>query len=563
MPTEKEEKIRKVEQVFETNLYEKTGDVMLSGIPSERFVYLTFTASIISLLLTIASLFIANSFFKTINLKTLKSLMTEQKPISDANLKNFDSTNFILCMVFLYVVSFFAIYSIITLIIIFIVRLQDNRAYINFWKFAIAKNSQVLKTTLSFVIYRMLLTIYIQNYQPLFHLSVLDFNSKGEVLNGSLKEALNDENDDIGPDSFKTTMSIFLTIHIKKYVNSLIILLLVYLIKELILQFINYKIHYHYYKGRVLENEKMVRHLKKLNKSISGRVNPDLAKWSSLIYRSLNRHGGGLTVIDFVHYFGAEGQQIFTLFDVNADETISEDEFTTRYISIFNERKELQQALDGNTKEMKKLDMVLSVILMPLALIFIVSTIMNLTTASTFTSMFGTMLSLSFAFGPVISDILWSLIFIFLVRPYDIGDKITIDGVHYTVGEMGLLYSTLFNDSKYHSISNAELRNKKIINLRRSNFITVTIRKTMKYSSSINKMNLLQEKIKTFLQENENMYGEKFSITDYNLKNDIFEFSVRIRLNCPYQEIVSAKKRKDMVAVFLHQCLVEMGFEYV
>lgn len=55
-------------------------------------------------------------------------------------------------------------------------------------------------------------------------------------------------------------------------------------------------------------------------------------------------------------------------------------------------------------------------------------------------------IGLSWLIGASLSDVLTSIIFLFVKHPYDVGDRVSIDKDTYTVKEIRLL-STVFLDS--------------------------------------------------------------------------------------------------------------------
>jgi hypothetical protein len=54
---------------------------------------------------------------------------------------------------------------------------------------------------------------------------------------------------------------------------------LIYLIQKTLLQYLNYTIHYNYYKKRIETNNKHIKSLLKLNKRIKGNIDSDLKKY--------------------------------------------------------------------------------------------------------------------------------------------------------------------------------------------------------------------------------------------------------------------------------------------
>ncbi|TBU20707.1 putative mechanosensitive ion channel protein [Hamiltosporidium tvaerminnensis] len=339
----------------------------------------------------------------------------------------------------------------------------------------------------------------------------------------------------------------------------------IFLIERIILQFVNYRIHFMYYRDRIEENEKHIKYLQSLNRLTGVRINRDLTSWAKYVYDCISNGKEFLDVNDFKYYFGnQDGEDMFRMFDIDNSLSVTKDEFVSCYVSLFKEKQKLQSSLNENDECMKKLAIVLTFLAVVIAsFLFFVT----LGAKSQFTTIFGTLtgfvLPLSFVFGPVLSEMFQSILFIFSVRPFDIGDKITVGGSHYEVREMGLLYTTLTSDSRYHNFPNEKLRKEPVINLRKSMYITETYTKKFDYNSCKEKLDELSNEISKFLKENPKKYKSDFSISDYEiLEKDVLKVEIRIKLSCPYQDIKAAKERKDFFTLFLHETIIRLGIEY-
>jgi small-conductance mechanosensitive channel len=309
-----------------------------------------------------------------------------------------------------------------------------------------------------------------------------------------------------------------------------------------------------------------VKCLQDLNKKISFPAKSNLKELAESIYNSLLREGKDyLMLADFIYYFGEEnGSNMFELFDIDQNENVSKDEFIKYYTGLFREKKKLRSSLAEKDASLNKLNIVTIVMASPVAF-FVLFTMLG--RRSDFQSALGYVLGfsipLSFTFGPVLSEMFYSIFFIFGARPFDIGDRITFEENHYEVKEMGLLYTTLVSDSRYHNFPNEILRKRPVINLRRSSHITEKFVQRYDYESCKEKMEDLKSAIGNFLMKNRKIYKLDFTISDYEVINgDTLTFVIRIRLACPYQDIQSATERRDMFAIFLHEQILKLGILY-
>ncbi|ELQ76496.1 Small Conductance Mechanosensitive Ion Channel (MscS) Family [Trachipleistophora hominis] len=354
----------------------------------------------------------------------------------------------------------------------------------------------------------------------------------------------------------------------RKYENIVFALLIVFstlLAKRIFLQYINHRIHYKYYKDRIRENKMIVEYLQSINNITGTELDEDETDWSNVIFDSMCIGKEVLTLDDFRKFFGtSNGTKIFGLFDIDENNEVTRDEFTKRYNSLFMEKKQLDLALVQNSYNLYKFDCLLSAIIVP-AVLF--STFIVLGAQSEFQNFFKSigalLLSLSFAFSKLASDTFQSLIFVFFIRPFDIGDIIEIGGKTYVVSDLGLLYSTLLSDSRYETFPNELLRNSSIKNLRKSTHVTAKFEYCFKYDD-YSKLDKLKEMISSFLLENPTKYHEQFDINHFEILNENkMKFTIQIVLSCPYQETRTIVERKDKFAIFVHECVKKLGFTYV
>ena len=354
----------------------------------------------------------------------------------------------------------------------------------------------------------------------------------------------------------------------KKFINSTLLILLSFytlkLLKDFMLQAVEYRIHFKFYEKRIQENEQIVTFLQELNNIAGNKIDPSLKKWSNHIYECLISKTLSRTLheSDFIRYFGAEqGEKIFDLFDVNFDGTVSKEEFTTRYVSLFEERKNLKKALTKNDGTMAKLEKVIFVTMAPVLFYAIYVAISD---RKSFLNNFGFigsgLISISFAFSSVISELFTCIVFIYFIRPFDVGDAIFVDNKLLKVKSLGLLSSNFYEDTVLHSISNLTIKGMDIINYRELGFKTVKIIKKFDYETCFGKISLLHKRIQKFLKLNRNLYTNRYHIYQFQIEKNIIEMAFEINIICRFQEIKTMYKRQDKFTVFLHDLSEELGF---
>ncbi|KAL1919508.1 uncharacterized protein VTP21DRAFT_2201 [Calcarisporiella thermophila] len=172
---------------------------------------------------------------------------------------------------------------------------------------------------------------------------------------------------------------------------------------------------------------------------------------------------------DFFAYFDTEeeAQNAFKIFDRDGNGDISKKEIRSAVINIYRERKAIATALRDLSQCTGKLDNILLTIgFMVWFLIALSSFNVSLSGLLPFWS---ALLAMSFVFGQAAKDMFESVIFVFMVHPFDAGDRIYLNGTHMIVTEMGLLTTTFTRwDGVVIYHPNNQLANMNIENVRRS-----------------------------------------------------------------------------------------------
>lgn len=173
------------------------------------------------------------------------------------------------------------------------------------------------------------------------------------------------------------------------------------------------------------------------------------------------------------------------------------------------------------------------------------------------------LIPMNFIFGSVLSEMFESLIFSLFIRPFDVGDLITIDNKVYKVINFGLLYSRLELNGKNITVSNFLIRKTFVANLMLSKYMEETYVLKLDYNSCKDKLDVLKDKISKFLVLNKKIYCEEFDIFDLEFYGyDVVHLKIVIRLITFCASTRIARKRKDTFTLFLHDVTKEMGFIY-
>ena len=135
---------------------------------------------------------------------------------------------------------------------------------------------------------------------------------------------------------------------------------------------------------------------------------------------------------------------------------------------LYNKKKDIAKTLRDRDSVFGKLDLVFAILIAYGALIILL--LMFKAEYKLFMTSFGTsLITFSWIFADSIKAIYNCFIFLFIIRPYDIGDKVKVDGEQLIVHKVDLLtttFLTLYNKIVY--FPNEQLIHMKIYNIARS-----------------------------------------------------------------------------------------------
>lgn len=319
-----------------------------------------------------------------------------------------------------------------------------------------------------------------------------------------------------------------------KLMLGIAIVLLFMLIRRFILDGTNYIMNKSNYYQKVVQNNEEISKLFLLN-SVTGKDTLYKSeKWIKSVFKKLSPEGHPITIEILQYFFSKEdSQEIMILFDLHKNNKIPEDQFISVWLEIVKNKDEIKGLIDHKDILTEKLGRITMCIFLPFS-IFAFMTILE--SGSHFTEIItiflGCVLPLSFIFGSVLGDLFKSIIFVFLVRPFEIGDLIEFNDKKYKVEEIGLMYSTFSHNSLSVTIQNNKIMDSHVINYRLSKHIQKSYR--FKYNVDVYKENykMLQERIRSLVKSKSYTFQNQISIKDVGLLGkDMIEFSVIVFIN--------------------------------
>ncbi|KAM3584215.1 hypothetical protein VKS41_003037 [Umbelopsis sp. WA50703] len=184
-----------------------------------------------------------------------------------------------------------------------------------------------------------------------------------------------------------------------------------------------------------------------------------------------------LVEADFYNYFRTkeDATKAFALFDKDGNGDVSKRELRNGCIRIYKERKLLSASMRDLSQASGKLDMILLTIAVVIWAV-IVCACFGINVGTSLMPLWTMFVAVSFIFGNSAKDMFESIIFIFVLHPYDIGDRVFIGTENWQVKSMGLLMTTFLKwDGTIVYVKNSVLAPLYILNVSRAGAMGETI----------------------------------------------------------------------------------------
>lgn len=264
---------------------------------------------------------------------------------------------------------------------------------------------------------------------------------------------------------------------------------------------------------------------------------------------------------DIVEVFGSgreeEAAECFAMLDRDGNGDVSLEEMILTVAEMGRVRKSIARSMhdvDQAIHVLDKLLMLVAFVIMVLVFVSFVTTGAGTVIAAGAT----TILSLSFVFATTAQEVLGSCVFLFVKHPFDVGDRVEINGQELFVEEISLLY-TVFRtvaEQRITQVPNVVLNNNWIDNVTRSRAMRERITLTVDFGTTFADIQLLKAEMERFVRDKENCrdFQPDVDIEVIGLGNmDKLELRLEIRhkSNWSNETVRAARRSRFMCALVL------------
>ncbi|PIN18233.1 putative mechanosensitive ion channel [Handroanthus impetiginosus] len=243
---------------------------------------------------------------------------------------------------------------------------------------------------------------------------------------------------------------------------------------------------------------------------------------------------------------------------------IKKSSFRNWVVKAYNERKYLAVSLNDAKTAVEELNKLASgLILVVIVIVWLL--LMEITRTRVLVFISSQLLLVVFMFGNTAKMVFEAVIFVFVVHPFDVGDRCVVDGVQMIVDEMNIL-TTIFlkpdNEKVYYP--NSVLATKAISNFNRSpEMMGDAVEFSVDFSTSVESIAALKAKIKAYLESKPQHWSPNHSVQVKEIVDvDKMIMALYVTHTINFQNAAEKGNRRSDLVFELKKIFEEIGIKY-
>ncbi|XP_031279090.1 mechanosensitive ion channel protein 10-like [Pistacia vera] len=255
---------------------------------------------------------------------------------------------------------------------------------------------------------------------------------------------------------------------------------------------------------------------------------------------------------------------IFALFE-GALETgrITKSSFRNWVVRAYLERKALAHSLNDTKTAVQQLHKLASAIVSIIILVMSLM-VMEVATSKVIVFVLTQLVLVGFMFRNTCKMVFESIVFIFIMHPFDIGDRCVIDGVQMIVEEMNILTTVFLRyDMEKIYYPNAVLLTKPISNFYRSPEMADSINFTVDISTSMDSIITLKKAIQAYVESKPKYWNPRHSVIVKEIdEQNKLKMCLCVQHTINHQNYGERSSRISELILELKKILENLGIKY-
>lgn len=254
---------------------------------------------------------------------------------------------------------------------------------------------------------------------------------------------------------------------------------------------------------------------------------------------------------------------VLPMIDVAETGQIDKKALTEWVVKVYQGRRALSHALNDTKTAVKQLNkLVTSILIVIIIIIWLL--MVGIATTKVLVFLSSQLVVAAFIFGNTCKTIFEAIIFVFVMHPFDVGDRCVIDGVQMTVEEMNIL-STVFLrfDNEKIFYPNSVLAVKPISNFYRSPDMGDNFEFSIDYRTPVEKIGALKEKIKRYLEKTPQYWHPNHSVVVKEIENmNKIKMAVFFNHTMNFQNYGEKNRRRTELILEMKKMFDDLNIKY-
>ncbi|XP_047968578.1 mechanosensitive ion channel protein 10-like [Salvia hispanica] len=258
-----------------------------------------------------------------------------------------------------------------------------------------------------------------------------------------------------------------------------------------------------------------------------------------------------------------EVEFVFPMIDVAETGMIDRKALIEWVLKVYKSRKALGHALNDTKTAVKQLNkLVTSVLIVIMIVVWLLLTGVATTKVLIFFS--SQLVLAAFVFGNTCRTIFEAIIFVFVMHPFDVGDRCLIDNTQMIVEEMNIL-STVFLKSDNTKIyyPNNLLATKAVSNFYRSPDMGDSFEFCIDFKTPLQKIGHLKEEIKRYLERNYHYWHPNHNVVVKEIEDaNKIKMALFFNHTMNFQDYGEKSRRRTELVLEMKRIFEELGISY-
>ncbi|GLJ11654.1 hypothetical protein SUGI_0173680 [Cryptomeria japonica] len=232
-------------------------------------------------------------------------------------------------------------------------------------------------------------------------------------------------------------------------------------------------------------------------------------------------------------------------------------------VNVYLERKSLAHSLNDTKTAIKQLHQIANAVV-SIVITVVVLLVMGIATTHVIVLVSSQLVLVGFIFGNTCKTIFEAIVFVFVMHPFDVGDRCVVDGVQMIVEEMNIL-TTVFlqHDNEKVYYPNSALATKPISNFYRSPDMGDTVEFSVDTSTPMEKIASLKERIEKYLESKPQHWHPKYTLLVKDIENmSNMKMALHTLHTMNHQNMTEKSNRRSELVLEMKKFFEELGIKY-